>query len=245
MQPLNEERPSIGPYRYVMIIGILAYLMLSFLDGLVDDYLLDIAPTYNKEYQPQYMTSSFPRVTQQTTGKRATSPLLKALKQRLGEPQVIEVEEVVRESVAARDENYRNNTFNQLFEIPSEKGYLYSLNVHSEVETNDTFDPYHALLTLQRTPLYDSVLEEPRVFKNCVSTVIPGVVTTVSLSQTTHRHLAVTYRTLDPELGQVHTVRVYNSLACGNDRFSEFSPNGMVTSLHINGEGKEITLSRN
>jgi hypothetical protein len=49
-----------------MIIGIVAYLMLSFLDGLVDDFLLEGGPTYNRDYQPQYIASSFPRVTLET-----------------------------------------------------------------------------------------------------------------------------------------------------------------------------------
>ena len=95
--------------------------------------------------------------------------MLKALKSRLqDESEPAEIVEAAPEVTSVRDENYRNNTFNQLFEMPHQKGWLYSLNVHSEVETNVTFDPYYAQLTLQKMPLFESTIEEPRVFENCI-----------------------------------------------------------------------------
>lgn len=75
--------------------------------------------------------------------------MLRALKSRLQEEsEAAEVVAVHPEVQTVRDENFRNHTFNQLFEMPDQKGWLYNLNVHSEVETNETFDPYHAQLTL-------------------------------------------------------------------------------------------------
>ena len=76
--------------------------------------------------------------------------------------------------------------------------YMYMLNIHNDRETNMTFDPYFGQMTLARVPLLSNRTTETQI---CINSIIPGVVTHVTLEQTTKNSIAIAYRVISEELG--------------------------------------------
>jgi hypothetical protein len=103
---------------------------------------------------------------------------------------------------------YNNRTFSHLFlKDGGRDGYLYALNVHSNLISGSPFNPYYAELIVNRVSLPNE--QNTLSFERCIeSMVVPGVVTHLVFSQTDHSQLALAYRIIGEEEGQINRIRV-------------------------------------